>query len=79
VFTIENLFLVYLFTGTLYHFHWWNWCRWINKKTMGGPHQEDTASTTCRNGWVWAEWGIFEQFGVQFVPQVLEFDSVKIA
>lgn len=74
-----NIYFFFIFfIGTLYHFHRWNWCCWINKKTMGGPHKEDVTSITCWNGWVWAEWGIFEQFGVQNVPLVLEIDSVRI-
>lgn len=62
------LCMLFIFIGSLHHFHWWNRCCWFHKETMGRAHKENTASTASGNGWFWAEWGMSRYLVHCFVP-----------
>jgi len=56
--TGDNVALtIFVFSGTMHCIHWWNRCCGFNSKTVGRAHKENTASTSCWDGWVWTEWG----------------------
>ena len=56
--TGDNVTLtIFVFSGTMHCIHWWNRCCRFNSKTVGRAHKENTASTSCWDGWVWTEWG----------------------